>query len=733
MNESEPAYLDRSLSAAARARDIVSRMTLEEKAAQLLHYAPAIPRLGLPEYNWWNEALHGVGRAGIATVFPQSIGLAASFDPGLVLEVARATALEARAKHAEFARLGDRGPYKGLTFWSPNVNVFRDPRWGRGQETYGEDPYLTSRLGVAFVRGLQGEDPERLLAAACAKHFAAHSGPETGRHSFDARVSDRDLRETYLPAFEALAREARVEAFMGAYNRVNGVPACASERLLEGVLRGEWGFAGHVVSDCEAICDIWKGHGWAEGPEEAAAAALKAGCDLSCGDAYEALLSAADKGLVSEADLGRGAERLLATRFRLGMLDEGGPDYPLGLVDAPGHRELAYRAAVQTMVLLKNDGTLPLGAGARRAGAPHRVAVVGPNARSYEALVANYCGTAASYVTVLDGMRGAAAGRGAEILYAEGAHLTKKDDHPLSEWGSGARGRFTEARSAAMRSDEVVVVAGLDARLEGEEGDAGEGDRRNLRLPGVQEELVLELAKAGKPIVLVLMNGGPLDLSRIEGSCAAILEAWYPGEEGGRAVADLLFGEASPSGRLPVTFPRSVEDMPPFEDYSMEGRGYRFSNKEAAWPFGFGLSYARFSYESLELSSERIRAGESLRARVSLRNLSDRAADEVVQLYLSDLDASGRVPLRRLVGFARLSLAPGELKSADFIVGPELMAVVREDGSAVVEPGAFRLYAGGRQPDERSAALSGKDRSGILEAGFAAEGSESAVKPPLPR
>ncbi|MDP3178915.1 MAG: glycoside hydrolase family 3 C-terminal domain-containing protein, partial [Spirochaetaceae bacterium] len=658
----------------------------------------------------------------------QSIGLASAFDPELLRRIARAIGMEARAKHAEFARLGDRGPYKGLTFWSPNINIFRDPRWGRGQETYGEDPYLTSRLGVAFVRGLQGEDPERLIAAACAKHFAAHSGPEVGRHSFDARVSDRDLRETYLPAFEALVREARVESVMGSYNRVNGVPACANARLLGRILRGEWGFEGHVVSDCEAICDIWKGHEWVATPEEAAAEALKAGCDLSCGNAYEALLSAVEKGLLVESDLTLAAERLLLTRFRLGMLDGDGDSaaasLPMDIVCSVEHRELAYRAALESVVLLKNDGILPL------PSVAHRIAVIGPNARSYEALVANYCGTAASYVTVLDGMRTAAQERCAEILYAEGCHLTKTDDHPLSEWGAGARGRFTEAKSAALRSDVVVFAAGLDSRIEGEEGDAGEGDRRGLRLPGVQEELILELAALGKPIVLVLLNGGPLILSRIAPCCSAILEAWYPGQEGGRAIADLLFGRESPSGRLPVSFPGCTEDLPPFEDYSMEGRTYRFAAREAAWPFGFGLSYARFGYASLELSSHAIRSGESVRASVTVANLSTSTADEIAQLYLKDLAASGRVPRWKLVAFRRLRLEPGRDIRIDFEIEPQAMALVREDGSMIVEPGAFRLFAGGRQPDKRSASLTGG--SPVLRADFTVEGEEQTVKPPLP-
>ena len=578
-----PIYTDPDQPIEARVQDLISRMTLEEKVSQTLHGSPAIERLGVPEYNWWNECLHGVARAGRATVFPQAIAMAATFDPERLKQVGQAVSDEARAKHHQALRQGNRGWYFGLTFWSPNINIFRDPRWGRGQETYGECPHLTARLGVAYVQGLQGEDPRYLKLVANAKHYAVHSGPEPERHGFDAVVNDKDLWETYLPAFEALVCEARVASVMGAYNRTNGEPCCASPTLLEEILRDTWGFTGHVVSDCGAICDIWKHHKAVETAAEAAAAAVKAGRDLNCGGTYIHLVGAVEKGLLDEADIDRALRRLFTARFQLGMFDpEDRVPYAAiapEVVGCPAHRELARRTARDAMVLLKNDGLLPLAKDLASVG------IVGPNAMAVQPLLGNYHGHSPQLTTPLEGIVGSVS-PGTQISYHPGCSLA----------GSGA---IDEGglRFVLGEADVIVAVVGLAPSLEGEEGEASEeaaseggGDRVGLSLPGRQEELLKFLATLGKPVVCVMTGGSAIECRWALENLPAVLMAWYPGEAGGEALADLLFGDACPSGRMPVTVPYSLDDLPPFTDYAMAGRTYRYMTTEPLVPFGFGLS-----------------------------------------------------------------------------------------------------------------------------------------------
>lgn len=691
----------------ARVDDLISRLTIEEKAAQMMHEAPAIPRLGIPEYNWWNEGLHGVARAGIATVFPQAIGLAAMFDAVLLHRVATAISDEARAKYHEYLRQDDHGMYKGLTLWSPNINIFRDPRWGRGHETYGECPYLSARLGVAFCRGLQGDSSRYLKTVATPKHFAVHSGPESLRHSFDAIVSEKDLRETYLPAFEACVVEGGAESVMSAYNRVNGEPCSASPTLLGKILRDEWGFGGYVVSDCWAIKDIHEGHHVTKTFEESATLAIKAGCDLNCGCSYGYLPGAVAQGLLLESDVDLCIRRLFRARVRLGMFDppEEVPyaKIPYEVNDSEEHRDLARTAAQKSMVLLKNArGTLPLKKNIRN------VAVIGPNAYDPKVLKANYFGEASRWVTPLDGIR-AAVGKRTKVWYAQGCERTGT----VLE-GLGRSANFSEAVSVAQRADAVVVCLGLDTELEGEQGDAAKsqaaGDKIDLELPGLQLRLLQELAALGKPTILVVLAGSPLNLSWPEESpqVGAILQVWYPGEEGGTALADLLFGAESPAGRLPVTFPRSLSDLPPFVEYAMKGRTYRYLEKPPLYPFGYGLSYTRFAYSSPEVSKPRLAAGETVQISATVTNVGKVTSDEVVQLYIKDLEASVVVPHHSLRGFRRVRLSPGDSERVTFDVASRDLMIVDDTGRRVLEPGRFRATIGGSQPDERSLELLGQ-------------------------
>ena len=719
-----PVYMDESLSFEERAKNLVAQMTLEEKVTQMIYSAPAIPRLGIPSYNWWNEALHGVARAGLATVFPQAIGLAATFDEELIYEIADVISTEGRAKYHESFLKGDRDIYKGLTFWSPNINIFRDPRWGRGHETYGEDPYLTGRLGVAFVKGIQGNDKKYLKAAACAKHFAVHSGPETERHSFDAVVSKKDLRETYLPAFKECVEEAGVEAIMGAYNRTNGEPCCGSKTLLKEILREEWGFNGHVTSDCWAIKDFHEGHMVTKTVPESVALALKNGCDLNCGTMYANLLIAHKEGLVTEEDIDRSVTRLMITRMKLGMFDkpENVPytNIPYELNSCDKHSDFSVEVAKKTMVLLKNDNNLlPLDKSKLKS-----IAVIGPNADSRKVLEGNYFGTSDRYVTILEGIR-AAVGKDTRIHYSEGCHLYKSKMSGLSE----THDRFAEALSAAERSDVVIMCLGLDATIEGEEGDTSNeyagGDKLHLNLLGLQQELLEKICATGKPVVLVLLSGSALAVTWSDKHIPAIVLGWYPGGRGGEAVASLLFGDYSPSGRLPVTFYATTEELPDFHDYAMKDRTYRYMTKDALYPFGYGLSYTRFEYDAIKVAAS-YKTGETVSCSAIVKNVGKRAAEEVVQLYLKDVEASVvDMPRWQLRGIKKVYLEPGEQKEIFFTLTPRQLALIDNDGKAVLEPGKFEIYISGSQPDKRSVKLTSTK---VQKASFKVIGSKLDLK-----
>jgi beta-glucosidase len=704
-------YLDPAFPIDERVDDLVSRMTIKEKVSQMGNEATAIKRLGIPQYNWWNEALHGVARAGIATVFPQAIGLASTWNPDLIYQMAEVISDEGRAKHHESARNGVRDLFTGLTFWSPNINIFRDPRWGRGQETYGEDPYLTSRLGVNFVLGMQGTDPNYLKTVATPKHFAVHSGPENQRHIFDARVSQRDLHMTYLLAFKACIVEGKAYSIMGAYNRVNGEACCASPTLLQEILRDEWGFGGptgsegYVVSDCGAIDDIYGGHNLADSAIEAAVLAVKNGCDLECGCTYgipchyRLLEKAVQQDLLTEEDIDRSVKRLFKARFRLGMFDP--PDQvpyaqiPFSVVDSPEHRELALEVARQSLVLLKNqDNLLPL-----NASDVSSIAVIGPNADETLVLSGNYAGTPTEPVSVLAGIKALVTPE-TKVNYARGCEIV--DD---SEDG------FEEAIQAAEKSQVAVMVMGLSQQLEGEEGQTegnprgkrSRGDRETLDLPPVQEQLVQAVYETGAPVILVLMNGSALSINWADEHLPAILEAWYPGQAGGTAVAEALFGLTNPGGRLPVTFYRAVSDLPAFDDYNMENRTYRYFTGQPLYPFGFGLSYTAFTYRNLQIVPQEVTPGDPVSIQVEVENAGQRLGDEVVQLYLKDVEASLPVPLLQLQGLTRIRLAPGERQTVQFTLTAEQMSFADEDGNWVLEPGEFTVWVGGRQPDLKAA------------------------------
>jgi beta-glucosidase len=829
-------YLDSSQPIAVRVDDLVGRMTLEEKASQLVNQARAIPRLQVPAYNWWSEALHGVANAGTATVFPEPIGLAATFDAPLIHDMAIVIGTEARAKHNQAVRAGRRDIMEGLDFWSPNINIFRDPRWGRGQETYGEDPYLTGRMGVAFVTGLQGDDPKYFRVISTPKHFAVHSGPEPSRHSIDVQVSRHDMEDTYLPAFRAAVVEGKAESVMCAYNRVNGEPACANTFLLQDQLRGAWKFNGYVVSDCDAIVDIYQGHHFTKTPAEAAAAALKTGMDNECADFftetkdnsdYVKYLEAVKQGLLSEKDLDVAVKRIFTARMRLGMFDP--PDKvpyaqtPDSEIDSAAHRELALKAARESMVLLKNDGALPFAPGVKN------ILVVGPLAESVQVLHGNYSGTASHATTALEGIRKQFAA--AHVSYAPGTNFLRAesviptsalstsdgkpglqgeyfagteftgtpaavrvdpfvdlqlfhpDGHALTppaglkdfsvrwtgfltpadsgsyrigllgsmhrlwlddklivddvnlhdptsdtavvelikghryalriEYVKGAFGTklvwlpvsadpIVEAATAAREADVVVAVVGITSKLEGEEmkvdlpGFHG-GDRTSLNLPEEEQALLGALRGTGKPLVVVLMNGSALAVNWAQEHANAILEAWYSGEEGGTAIAETLAGVNNPSGRLPVTFYKGLEQLPAFDDYAMKNRTYRYFAGEPLYPFGYGLTYSKFEYSNLKLSSSGLQAGHPLTVDVDLKNTSQRAGDEVVEVYLSFPKLPG-APLRALRGFTHVRLDAGELRHVQLTLQPRDLSYVNEAGGRVVSAGGYVISVGGGQP-----------------------------------
>ena len=819
------------LSLEDRVTDLVSRMTLKEKADQLLYTAPAIPRLGVPSYNWWNEALHGVARAGYATVFPQSITIANSWDETLMYNVANAISDEARAKYHEFRRSGKTGIYQGLTFWSPNINIFRDPRWGRGHETYGEDPFLTGRMGYQFVRGMQGDDPKYLKTVATAKHYAVHSGPESLRHEFNAKVSEVDLRETYLPAFRTLIVDAGAYSVMGAYNMFRDFPCCANPELY-GILRNEWGFKGYIVSDCWAISDFYRFTKFAKDPAEAAAQAVKAGTDLECGVDYKNLVTAIERGLLKEEDINVAAKRIFTARFKLGMFD---PDEMVPYARIPFfvncsdyNNSLARLAANKSIVLLKNaNNTLPL------AKSVKTIAVIGPNADNFESLIGNYNGIPKDPVTILRGIKNKVT-PDTKVIYAEGSdladgihnltvipsrylqapdgkqgaygeyfnnremkgepaftrlddninfyweHLSPRADLPdddfgikwttylvppetgtyyIGSWGSSGyeinvegekfisyrgehhafhiekaldmkagekykievfyknyagdadikllwsrprTGLVEKAVAAAKESDVVVLVLGLSQRLEGEEmsikieGFSG-GDRTNLNLPAVQEQLLDAVSATGKPVIVVLTNGGALSVNKAQEKAAAILLAGYGGQQGGNAVADVIFGDYNPAGRLPVTYYKSVDQIPAFENYDMEGKTYRFFTQEPLYPFGFGLSYTTFSYSNL-IIPEKVIAGNKISVKATVTNTGKVEGDEVVQLYLTDEKASTPSPVRQLEGFARINLKPGESRVVEFNLEPRQFSIINDKSKRVIEPGYFTIAIGGKQP-----------------------------------
>ncbi|MDO4521802.1 MAG: glycoside hydrolase family 3 C-terminal domain-containing protein [Eubacteriales bacterium] len=682
-----------------KAQELVSRMTVEEKASQLKYDAPAIPRLGIPAYNWWNEALHGVARAGTATSYPQAIGMAAVFDRDLQQKTADQIATEARAKYNAYAAEEDRDIYKGLTMWSPNINIFRDPRWGRGQETYGEDPFLTKELGKAFVRGLQG-DGEYLKTAACAKHFAVHSGPEAVRHEFDAQATPKDMEETYLPAFEALVTEADVEAVMGAYNRTNGEPCCGSKTLIGDILRGKWKFEGHFVSDCWAIRDFHEHHMVTSNAMESAAMALKEGCDLNCGNTYLWILRAYQEGLVTEEQITQAAVRLMTTRMLLGLMD--GSEYdqiPYSEVESKEHLQHAEDMALKSIVLLKNDGVLPLDRTKVKT-----IGVVGPNADSRLSLIGNYHGTSSEYITLLEGVR-KVAGEDIRILYSQGSDMQKDRVEPLAL----RQDRIAEAKIVAKHSDVVIVAVGLNEQMEGEEGDTGNayasGDKKDLALPEAQQELIEAVAACGTPVIVCNFTGSAMDLSYAHEHCAAVLQMWYPGARGGLSAARLLFGEVSPSGKLPVTFYKDLDHMPEFEDYSMKGRTYRYMEEEAFYPFGYGLTYGKMETEAVQAELQE----DSVVLHVTVENRGTTATEDVAEVYVKNLDSVYAQENHHLCGFKRLYCEAGEKKEIEITVPMKELTVVTENGTRLMDGSHYRFFVGFHQPDRRSVELSGTE------------------------
>ena len=685
---SKPPYLDPSLPIDQRVSDLASRLTLDEKVSQIQDVAVAIPRLGIPAYNWWNEALHGVARAGHATVFPQAIGLAATWDTDLIHRVADVISTEARAKYNDAIAHGNSSRYYGLTFWSPNINIFRDPRWGRGQETYGEDPFLTSRIGVAFVTGLQGDDARYLKTISTPKHYAVHSGPEVLRHHFDVPVSPHDFADTYSPAFRAAVMEGKADSIMCAYNSVLGAPACASPFLMD-TLRKSWGFQGYVVSDCGAIGDIYQGHGYTVTLQQAAALAVKAGDDLSCGNEYRVISEAVRDGLLTMADVDRSVKRLFEARFRLGMFDppEMAPWSKLTLADndTAANRTLALQTARESIVLLKNEhNVLPL------ASTVKTIAVVGPTADLPAILLGNYNGTPSSSTTPLAGIRKRFSS--AKVIYAPGSPLTETNSIPV----------LAAAVTAAKQSDVVIAVVGITPDLEGEEMSTSApgffgGDRVDMELPRPQLEMLQAVAATGRPLIVVLTSGSALSVNWVQQHAAAVLEAWYPGEEGGTALADILAGDYNPSGRLPVTVYTGVAQLPPFEDYSMHGRTYRYFFGAPLYPFGFGLSYTNFAYTNAHVDHDRITATDDVNVSVDVKNSGTKEGDEVVELYVTHPAVAG-APIRALAGFTRVHLAAGQQRTVSIPLRNRELSVVDENGKRHISPGTVDLWIGGGQP-----------------------------------
>lgn len=688
--------------ARAQAESYLKELTAEEQASLLKYESPEIKRLGIPEYNWWNEALHGVARAGTATVFPVPIAMAATFDKELVEKVGDCISTEGRAKFNAFREEGDFDIFKGLTYWSPNINLFRDPRWGRGHETFGEDPHLTGRMGDAFIRGLQGEDEEFLKAAACVKHMAVHSGPEALRHEFDAKAGEKDLWETYLPAFEYCVKHGQVEGAMGGYSSLNGTPLCGNKRLIQEILRDAWGFEGYYVSDCWALRDFHESHKVTDTPEESAAMAIKAGCDVNCGSCYNQIMKAYYKGMISREDIYEAAKRALTTRVLLGMGQETPWD---GLtykdVDTPQAAALNLETARKSLVLLKNDGILPLDLSKTAA-----IGVIGPNADSTVVLQGNYHGTPSHFVTIMEGLKNGLKGGPQEVrlLYALGCEVMS----PKTERLAREYERISEARAVAKVSDVVLLCVGLDERYEGEAhhistGECIGGDKEDLRFPKPQRRLMEAVLSCGKPVILCCMTGSCMDLSPYEGRVSAILQAWYPGALGGQAVADVILGKISPSGKLPVTFYGSDYEIPEFTDYSMKNRTYRYVEDGVLYPFGYGLTYGMSRMENVAYE----KTGHKII--FTIRNLSKIVVEEVVQVYKKNPESTYEVPNSALCGFARVKMMPGETVSGEIPLDEYTFTVVNEEGKRIRDGGEYLLYVGTHGPDERSRKLTGTD------------------------
>jgi beta-glucosidase len=701
----ESDHFNVSLDFEARTSILVSKMTLEEKISQLGNNAPAIPRLGVLEYNWWNECLHGVARAGTATVFPQAIGMAATFNPNLINDVAVVISDEARAKHHEALRNNDYSQYKGLTFWSPNINIFRDPRWGRGHETYGEDPYLTGQIGTQFVKGLQGNDPKYLKLVATAKHFAVHSGPESERHFFNANVNQRDLWETYLPAFKDLVVGANVYSVMGAYNRVNGESASASNYLLQEILRDKWGFNGYVVSDCGAINDIHANHKIVKTPEESAALGVITGCDLNCGGIYQRYLQeSVTLGLISEKEIDIAVYRLFLARMKLGMFDPAEivsyAQIPFDINNSQKHDELSLKTAQSSMTLLKNNGVLPID-----INKINKIAVVGPNADNINALLGNYHGTPSSPVTFINGLNDYV-GKRAEITYSIGVDLVK-------DGADGSNLLSDSIIKDVKKADLAIFVGGLDATWEGEEMPGGinvdgfyNGDRTRIEMPEIQQKAIKAMIDTGTPVVLVLMAGSSIALSGLEKELDAILMAWYPGQRGGDATTSVLFGDYNPGGKLPVTFYSSTSELPDFKDYNMQaGKGftYRYYKGEALYPFGHGLSYTNFKYSKLTTDKTNINEKENFKISFNVKNIGDYDGDEVVQVYIKDLKSKLKMPIKQLRSFKRVSLNKGDEKTIEFELNPmnDLRYYDPIKQRYLVDKGSFEIQVGSSSQDIR--------------------------------
>ncbi|WP_235714441.1 glycoside hydrolase family 3 C-terminal domain-containing protein [Alkaliflexus imshenetskii] len=691
-------FWDTNLSIDERVIDLILQLTIDEKISMLDYHSVAIERLGIPEYNWWNEALHGVARAGMATVFPQPIGLAATFDPQLIHTIADVIATEGRAKYNAARALDNTGQYMGLTYWSPNINIFRDPRWGRGQETFGEDPFLTAELGKAFVNGLQGSNPDYLKAAACAKHYVVHSGPEELRHVFNAEPPIKDFIETYLPAFEALVTQSNVAGVMCAYNRTYNSPCCGSPYLLKDILRNDWGFKGYLVSDCWALIDFHETHKVTANATESAALALNNTVNLNCGIVYrESLKSAVEQNLVSEEDIDSALATLLTVRFRLGLLDPYGKgpydNIKPNVLNCEQHQKLAYQSALKSIVLLKNrNNTLPLSPNIKKIG------VSGPMATNAEVLLGNYHGISKNLITMLEGVANVV-NPGTMLQYRQGCLIDQPTKNPLNY-----------AFSEFGNMDANIVVVGISGLLEGEEGESllseTKGDRFDLKLPQSQIDFITTLrAQSDKPLVLVLTAGSPVILAEAEEAADAILLAWYPGEQGGQAVADIIFGKESPSGRLPISFPKSVDQLPDYHDYSMVDRTYRYATYDFLYPFGFGLYYTQFKYHNLVVEPIEMNLNQNAKVKVSITNTGNRKADEVVQLYLSNLNSKQRVPFQSLIGFKRISIDAGKTVQVEFDIAANNFETVFDNGSKAIEPGKFKVSIGGSSPVERSTQL----------------------------